>query len=155
LHPIDKASGNPRGYVILTKEAHHQISLCRISSANINWPTFSHVLGNNIPRLLSSSSIKDLVELVETVLMILPERYRALISLNQHGIDLAGDRRQEDILSQEHETALQDLINETEKHPLYQIINKVVLGSEILKEQFLDVRGILGIDFKGRSSSSM
>ncbi|KAI8825914.1 Phytochelatin synthase-domain-containing protein [Fimicolochytrium jonesii] len=156
MHPIDKETGLPRGYFILSKGQAKPLSLCKISSEKYDWPALTKLFTNGIPQTLSL--IKDaggdadsLAAVFRHILSSLPDV--KLISLRQPGVDLAGPTSSPSSnapsnreatncgpsrdLASMHESEIRRLLQEAILNPLFPHVRAAFESSPTLHSAYL------------------
>ncbi len=148
MFPIDRETGQCRGYILVSRQETSQPSLCRIKSERINWKNMSRLIGQTLPQLFTTIQQDVSFEsIVEHVLLLITKENELFIGLNPPGMDLAGEPRQSQTVLQGLEQDVLQLIKQTEKHPLHQLVRKVLLKSDSLREKLIipHLSNILGL----------
>ncbi|KND02209.1 uncharacterized protein SPPG_02694 [Spizellomyces punctatus DAOM BR117] len=134
MQPIDKETGLPRGYFILTKGESQPISLLKLHQ-NIDWPRLNRLFCHDLPQSFSLMEHLEPSDIIQHILSSLPADNGFLISLQHPGIDLAGPS---DELATTHAVQIQRLLTETVAHPMFTLVKRAVESSHLASHSHTD-----------------
>jgi glutathione gamma-glutamylcysteinyltransferase len=123
MFPIDKATGLPRGYLLLSKGNSKPLPLCRISAQKLEWATLTDLFWNKLPIILDRET--DLAVAIKTILTSIPHDYHFFTSIELNGFDLAGSKESNSQLTTDLREEIDKLLKETKDHSLYNIVSKI------------------------------
>ncbi|KAJ3273820.1 hypothetical protein HK104_004221 [Borealophlyctis nickersoniae] len=127
---IDKVTGLPRGYFILTRGETKPIALTKLASHIVDWPHLTDLFLTTLPhRLRSLSPISILDDVVRHVLSCLPNEKGFFLSLQRPGVDLASPAEESGKLASDHATQVDRLIAQTRLNPIFGAVQRVVEGT--------------------------
>ncbi|KAJ3182265.1 hypothetical protein HDU85_003307 [Gaertneriomyces sp. JEL0708] len=134
MKPLDKETGLPRGYFILTKGETKPIALCKLNGENYNWPSLTKLFCNDLPQAFKLMHDQiTLPDIVRHVILALPQEYNFLISLQEPGVDLAGPAGE---IETNHEHEIQRLLAEAMDNPMFANVKQAMEASPQLQSMF-------------------
>lgn len=121
---VDEASGENRGYMLISRQQQEPALLFTLSCKHHSWASVAKYLIEDVPFLLKSTSMKDVEEAISVVCMSLPSNFRDFIKW------VAEVRRNEDngeSLSNEEMRRLElkeELLKQVQETGLYEYVTK-------------------------------
>eukprot|EP00158_Paraphelidium_tribonemae_P005871 Partr_v1_DN27568_c3_g2_i1_m30554 putative glutathione gammaglutamylcysteinyltransferase len=157
MQPIDKETGLPRGYFILTRNHdlyrnYKPLSLCKLTkSIGVSNPNLANLFCREIPARIDNAKPQSLLEVLKLVLTAIPAEYSALISVNSSSsaVDLAAPVHDSTLthLSKDHDRDLHALISETQKLDLFVIIKRALVELGGAEKKISDIDAALATIF--------
>ncbi|KAK4482350.1 hypothetical protein RD792_009503 [Penstemon davidsonii] len=127
---VDEATGLRRGFMLVSRRQRSPALLYTLTCKHESWKTTAKYLMVDVPVLLSSDNMKDVKNVISTLLMSLPSDFAEFIK------SVAEVRRKEDVdqgLSQEEKGKLaikEELVKQVQETGLYKHVTDI-LSSEI------------------------
>ena len=158
MKPVDRETGLPRGYFLLSRNPARQagdgsgsgsgsvdgcgsdgigrpspLSICKLTqSIGVSNPRLANLFCHELPERIAHERPQSLVEAVLLVLQAVPAEYSALIRLTDVAsiADLAAPKGGQRTLRDQFQTDLVRLLADTQMNPLYQTVHRAFqLGS--------------------------
>ena len=140
MKPIDKDTGLPRGYFILSRNCERKLqpykplSLCQLTkSLGIPNPKLARLFCHELPQRLLEKNPSTMEHAIKLLLSHIPAKYSALISFNdpRDVVDLAGPEGTHEDFVAKHRLDILDLLEETRNNPLFPVVDRVMLDFPI------------------------
>ena len=135
MFPIDKATGKPRGYFILSKGSMKSLHLCKIQAPELDWEFIINLFNNELP--IKLNGVSDLGEIVKIIVTSIPHKYHYFTKIAADGIDLAGTEKSKTDLQRALSDEVKSLEDQISKHPLFEHIASLNLSCPGHEDQIM------------------
>ncbi|KAI9099690.1 Phytochelatin synthase-domain-containing protein [Phlyctochytrium arcticum] len=166
MQPIDKETGLPRGYFILTKGETRPIALCKINNENYNWPSLTKLFCHDLPLAFkmfgsTSTSLSSETSDASTSSLLPTPSLQAIPTSSQltasdvvrhvlanlpqeYSFLISLEQPGVDLAAgpsdvpatDHHHVQVQKLLNETVRNPMFNIVKEAFASSPALRARF-------------------